>query len=76
MNTIKQKMKKVIYDESGLGTIEVVIILAVLVGLAFLFHTFAKGLFTDISNGIKNKTNVDSLFSYLWIYGKSGLWII
>lgn len=67
MCNIKQKFQKFIKDESGLGTIEIVIILAVLVSLAFLFHTFARGFFSEISNGIKSNTKIDSLFSFLWI---------
>lgn len=57
-------------EEKGMGTIEIVIIVAVLVGLAFLFHAFVTGFFDDVVNGIKNKTKVDDLFTlidWLWI---------
>lgn len=50
-------------EEEGMGTIEVVIILAVLVGIAFLFHAFATGFFNDITGGIKTNTKVDELFN-------------
>lgn len=63
----KKKIRRAIQDESGLGTIEIVIILAVLVGLAFLFHAFAKGFFSDITKGINDNTKIDNLFSMLWI---------
>lgn len=67
MHIFKQKIRRVVEDERGLGTIEIVIILAVLVGLAFLFHAFAKGFFSDITKEINNNTKIDSLFSMLWI---------
>ncbi|MDK2866062.1 MAG: putative Flagellin, Flp1-like, domain [Clostridiales bacterium] len=35
-------------DERGMGTIEIVLILAVLVGLALLFKDYAVGLFDKI----------------------------
>lgn len=54
---------KVVNDERGMGTIEIVIIIAVLVGLAFLFHGFATGFFGEIVDGIKDNTKIDSLFS-------------
>lgn len=49
-------------EEDGMGTIEIVIIIAVLVALAFLFHAFAKGFFDEIVTGIKNNSKIDSLF--------------
>lgn len=49
-------------EEDGMGTIEIVVIIAVLVGIAFLFHAFATGFFNDIVGGIKENTNIDSLF--------------
>lgn len=53
--------KKLSSDE-GMGTIEIVIIIAVLVGIAFLFHTFAKGFFGEITTEIKSNTKIDELF--------------
>ena len=48
---------KLIQDERGVGTIEIIIILAVLVGLALLFKTFAVDLF----NSFANQINVDTI---------------
>lgn len=53
--------KKLSSDE-GMGTIEIVIIIAVLVGIAFLFHTFARSFFGEITTGIKTNTKIDELF--------------
>lgn len=39
-------------SEKGLGTIEMVVILAVLVGLGLLFKTFAVGYFKTLSNTV------------------------
>lgn len=50
-------------DEKGMGTIEIVILIAVLIGLAFLFRTFAVGFFTDITEGIKQNNQINTLFS-------------
>ncbi len=54
-----QKMK----EEGGMGTIEIVIIIAVLVALALLFHTFATGFFNKISSGVESNSKIDSLFN-------------
>lgn len=48
MKIIKNKLLKVLKDEEGMGVIEVVLIILVLVGLAFVF----KGQISTISNGI------------------------
>jgi len=48
-------------DESGLGTIEIIIILAVLVSLALLFRTFADGLFTQFKNDVTKTVGEDSI---------------
>lgn len=50
-------------DEKGMGTIEIVILIAVLIGLAFLFRAFAVGFFTDLTEGIKENNQIDDLFS-------------
>lgn len=49
-------------EEDGMGTIEIVIILAVLVGLAFLFHAFANEFFSSVTDKVKTKSDVDKLF--------------
>ncbi len=58
----KNLMKKV-KEEDGMGTIEIVIIIAVLVALALLFHAFATGFFNKISSGIENNSKINSLFN-------------
>lgn len=50
-------------NEKGMGTIEIVIIIAVLIGLAFLFKTFAVDFFTKITQGISDNNDIDSLFN-------------
>lgn len=41
-----------VQDERGLGTIEMVILLAVLIGLAFMFKGFIGDIFKSITEGI------------------------
>ncbi|MFQ9516296.1 MAG: Flp1 family type IVb pilin [Eubacterium sp.] len=48
MNRIKNRILKLIKDESGMGVVEVVLIILVLVGLAFVF----KNQISSIANGI------------------------
>lgn len=50
-------------SESGMGTIEIVIIIAVLIGLAFLFRNFAVSFFNELTQGIKDNNQIDSLFN-------------
>lgn len=55
--------KLFIKEEKGMGTIEIVIIIAVLIGLAFLFRTFAVDFFMELTEGIKSNNQIDSLFT-------------
>lgn len=57
------KLKHILKCERGMGTIEIVIIIAVLIGLAFLFKSFAVGFFNEIASGIRNNHQIDQLFS-------------
>lgn len=57
------KLKPIFASESGMGTIEIVIIIAVLIGLAFLFRTFAVSFFNELTQGIKDNNQIDSLFN-------------
>ncbi len=57
------KFKPILACESGMGTIEIVIIIAVLIGLAFLFRTFAVSFFNELTQGIKDNNQIDSLFN-------------
>lgn len=56
-------LKSFINEEKGMGTIEIVIIIAVLIGLAFLFKTFAVDFFMELTEGIKSNNQIDSLFT-------------
>ena len=49
--------------EEGMGTIEIVIIIAVLIGLAFLFRSFAISFFTELTEGIKENNQINELFT-------------
>lgn len=49
--------KTFLKEESGMGTIEVIIIMAVLVALALVFRTFIMDLATSIFDKIKAKTD-------------------
>ncbi|MDO4799590.1 MAG: Flp1 family type IVb pilin [Bacillota bacterium] len=50
-------------EEDGMGTIEIVIIIAVLVALAFLFNGFARQFFTSVTDGVKTNSNINTLFT-------------
>ncbi len=56
-------LKSMIKEEYGMGTIEIVIIIAVLIGLAFLFRTFAVDFFMELTEGIKSNNQIDTLFT-------------
>lgn len=63
LNFIRMKLEQISNDEKGMGTIEIVIIIAVLIGLAFLFRTFAMEFFAELTAGIKNNNQIDDLFT-------------
>lgn len=48
---------KVLADESGMGTVEIIIIIAVLVTLALIFRGFIMDLAQGIFDKIQEKTN-------------------
>lgn len=54
---------KLLKDKRGFGTIEIVIILAILVGIALLFKTQITGLVTKILDDIMNQD-----FQVTWFY--------
>lgn len=58
-------MKFFLKSEEGMGTIEIVIIIAILVALAFLFRGFIIEFFNDLTSGIRNNPQIDDLFSML-----------
>ena len=45
-------MKVFLWEEDGLGTVEVVLILAVLVGIALIFRHYIFGFISDIMDNI------------------------
>lgn len=55
---MKQALKRFITEEDGLGTVEIVLIIAVLVGLALLFKKQIVGFVAKIMGGVVN-TNVN-----------------
>ncbi len=57
LTNIKNKIFSFTKDESGMGTIEVIIIIAVLVALALIFRTFIMDLADTIFDKIKSKTD-------------------
>lgn len=59
----KRHKEAFISEEKGMGTIEIVIIIAVLIGLAFLFRTFAVTFFEDLTQGIKENNQINDLFT-------------
>jgi len=61
--TVTQKARHIIKNEEGMGTIEIVIIIAVLIGLAFLFRSFAVSFFTELTEGIKENNQINELFT-------------
>ena len=56
-------IKLFISEEKGMGTIEIVIIIAVLIGLAFLVRTFAVDFFMELTEGIKSNNQIDTLLT-------------
>lgn len=53
-------------NEEGMGTLEVVIIIAVLIGLAFLLKDFVFDFFKSLTDGIKDETNIKNIMSMVW----------
>ena len=45
---MKNRIKEFIYDEEGIGTIEIVLILVVLIGLVVMFRKYITGFLNDI----------------------------
>lgn len=57
MNKIKNKILNLLKDESGMGVVEIILIIVVLVGLAFVFKnqisSIANGIYDSIKNQVK-----------------------
>lgn len=54
---ISNFLRSLVFDESGMGTLEVIIIIAVLVALALVFRNFIMDLANMIFDKIKAKTD-------------------
>ncbi|MGX8794707.1 Flp1 family type IVb pilin [Fusibacter sp. JL298sf-3] len=63
---MKQFLKPLMENEEGMGTLEVVIIIAVLIGLAFLLKDFVFDFFKSLTDGIKDETNIKNIMSMVW----------
>ena len=52
------QLKELLKEEKGMGVVEVILIVVVLVGLVFVFkdkmNTIVSGMFTSITDGINN----------------------
>lgn len=57
MHAIKNTMLRLWRDENGMGTVEVVLIIVVLVGLVLIFQEQIKGLVETIFGKITDDTN-------------------
>jgi len=58
---MKNKLLRFLKSQRGINTVEIVIILAVLVGLAILFRTQIVSFAKDIMDSIFKDTNVQNL---------------
>lgn len=56
-NRISGFFKSFLKEESGMGTIEIIIIMAILIALALIFRTFIMDLANTIFEKIKEKTD-------------------
>lgn len=54
-NKLKEKIRNFTNEESGMGVIEVILIILVLVGLALLFKGQITGIATGIFDSIKEQ---------------------
>ncbi|MCD8120032.1 MAG: hypothetical protein LUE29_11255 [Lachnospiraceae bacterium] len=54
MTKLKQYMENFVKDESGMGVIEVVLIIVILVGLAVIFKTQITSILNSIFTSLKS----------------------
>lgn len=57
MNKIVKVFKEFINDESGVGVVEIVLIIMVLLGLVIIFKSEVEGIMTSVFKSIKVKIN-------------------
>lgn len=53
---IVNKARRIISEEKGLGTVELVVLVVVLIGLALLFRTQITSIMTEILDNIDTET--------------------
>lgn len=58
MTKIKSKIEKFLKNENGMGVVEVVLIILVLVGLALLFKNQITGIANGIFRSIKDQVKL------------------
>ena len=56
MRKIKKLMKEFMMDESGVGTVEIILILVVLIGLVIIFKDQLTSLVNTIFSKIKSQS--------------------
>lgn len=54
---VKEKIKKFFEEERGMGVIEIVLIILVLVGLAFVFKNQISGVANGVYSSIREQVN-------------------
>lgn len=57
MKNIKNEISKILNNNSGMGVIEVVLIILVLVGLAIVFKTQISSIANGLYSSIRNQVN-------------------
>lgn len=58
MNRVKEGIRKFWSDESGMGTVEVILIIVVLIGLVIVFKQQIAGIVEDVFKAIREDTRV------------------
>lgn len=56
MLALVNQVRRVLYEEKGLGTVELVVLVVVLIGLALLFRTQITNIMTEILDNIDTET--------------------
>lgn len=56
MLALVNQIRRVLYEEKGLGTVELVVLVVVLIGLALLFRTQITNIMTEILDNIDTET--------------------
>ncbi|SEL66259.1 MULTISPECIES: Flp1 family type IVb pilin [unclassified Butyrivibrio] len=54
VSSAKDKLKELLLDEAGMGTVEVILIIVVLIGLVIIFKKEIDGLVTEIFKTINS----------------------